>query len=127
MKRVTTKKTQNKKGFLKLKKQGRKTRAGKWYKGYQSKKSDICLHSGSERETKTQRRKSSLFQENLSQAGDINFELRGPVGGQQISVKHKDEKSSVSGNTKPHRIYHHVIPSISNTDARAQLRSLTKL
>ena len=45
--------------------------------------------------SKTQRRKSSLFQENLSQTGDINFELSGPVGGQQISVKHKDEKSSV--------------------------------
>lgn len=47
------------------------------------------------REVKHRGGNQVYFKENFPQTGDINFELNGPVGGQQISVKHKDEKSSV--------------------------------
>lgn len=88
--------TENEKGFLEIKKT--KVEKHEQESGIKdtSPRNPTSAYTQLRKErSKTQRRKSSLFQENLSQTGDINFELSGPVGGQQISVKHKDEKSSV--------------------------------
>lgn len=51
--------------------------------------------------SKTQRRKSSLLQENFPQTGDINFELNGPVGGQQIVWNTRMRNPLFSGTQNP--------------------------
>lgn len=93
-------------------KKGRKIRAEKWYKGSSPRNLTFAYTQLWKERSKTQKRKSSLLQENFPPTRDINFELNGPVGGQQISVKHKDEKSSVfrkhktPQNPPPHETFH---------------------